>query len=220
MMDLLGKTAIFLGDSITEGAGTSSEENRYYNILKSRYGLKEVIGYGVGGTRIAKQIVPSKEERYDLYFSKRADDMQEYADIVVVFGGTNDYGHGDAPLGKFGDKTPDTFYGACYELFNKLIEKYIGSVIVVATPLHRVNEMNLRGEGTKENDVAVLSAYVDIIKEVARYFSLPVCDLYSISGLQPNVPLVKEKYIPDGLHPNDAGNAIIAERLGEFLKGI
>ena len=219
-MDLFGKTAIFLGDSITEGVGTSSEKSRYYNVLKSKYELKEAVGYGVGGTRIAKQAIKSQDEMFDLCFSKRADDMREDADIVVVFGGTNDYGHGDAPLGRFGDKKPDTFYGACYELFNKLIEKYIDSLIVIVTPLHRVNEMNLRGEGNKEKDAAVLSVYVDIIKDVARYFSLPVCDLYANSGLQPEVPSVKAKYIPDGLHPNDAGHEIIAERLGEFLKGI
>ena len=29
--------------------------------------------------------------------------------------------------------------------------------------------------------------------------------------------IIKEKYIPDGLHPNDKGNEIIADRLGSFL---
>ena len=150
----------------------------------------------------------------------RADEMQETADIVVVFGGTNDYGHGDAPLGQFADRTPYTFYGACHELFKKLIEKYPESVIVIATPLHRVDEMNPRGEGRKKVDVAPLCVYVDIIKEVARYYSLPVCDLYANSGMQPNIPVIKEKYIPDGLHPNDEGNEKIADRLVEFLRNL
>lgn len=219
-MELKNKIAVFLGDSITEGAGTSCEENRYYNILKKKYGLKEAIGYGVGGTRLAIQKQPSASPKYDQFFSMRADEMTEDADIVVVFGGTNDYGHGDAPLGTFFDKTPYTFYGACHELYKKLIEKYPQSIIVIVTPLHRVDEMNPRGEGNKLEDVAPLSVYVDIIKEVARYYSLPVCDLYANSGLQPNVSVIKEKYIPDGLHPNDKGNEIIAERLGEFLKSI
>ena len=219
-MDLKNKTAIFLGDSITEGVGTSCEENIYFNILKKRYALKEVIGYGVGGTRFAMQKEPSSNPVYDQCFSMRAEGMVDQADIVVIFGGTNDYGHGDALLGKFSDETPFTFYGACHELFKKLIQKYSDSLIVVATPLHRVDENNLRGEGNKTIDVAPLSVYVDIIKEVARYYSLPVCDLYATSGLQPNVPIIKEKYIPDGIHPNDNGNQIIAERLGEFLKSI
>lgn len=182
-MDLKNKTAIFLGDSITEGAGTSCEENRYYCILKRKYGLKETIGYGVGGTRFAIQSVPSEIESYDQYFSLRADKMKMSADIVVIFGGTNDYGHGDAPLGEFSDRTPYTFYGACHELFTKLIEKYPESVIVVVTPLHRVDEIKPREEGRKKAEVASLSVYVDIIKEVARYYSLPVCDLYANSGM-------------------------------------
>lgn len=216
-MNLKGKTAVFLGDSITEGAGASSEEKIYYNIIKRKYELKNAVGYGVGGTRIARQQMPSVETKYDLYFSMRADEMQENADIVVVFGGTNDYGHGDAPIGEFSDKTSDTFYGACHELFQKLINKYPESIIVVVTPLHRVNELNPRGEGNKKSDVGTLSMYVDIIKEVAKYYSLPVCDLYANSGMQPNVDVIREKYIPDGLHPNDKGNEIIAERIGNFL---
>ena len=209
-----------MGDSITEGAGASCEENIYYNIIKRKYGLNEVTGYGVGGTRFAVQTEPSDLASYDWYFSMRADTMRNDADIVVVFGGTNDYGHGDAPLGNFSDKTPETFYGACHELFTKLINKYSESIIVIATPLHRINEMNPRGDGRKKIDVAPLSGYVDIIKEVARYYSLPVCDLYANSGLQPNVPVIFEKYIPDGLHPNDKGNEIIADRIGEFLKSL
>jgi hypothetical protein len=62
-----------------------------------------------------------------------------------------------------------------------------------------------------------LGDYVEIIKTVAEYYSLPVCDLWAISGLQPNVPIIREKYIPDGLHPNDAGHEIIAERIANFL---
>ena len=46
------------------------------------------------------------------------------ADGVVVFGGTDDFGHGDAPIGTPSDRTYDTFYGACHVLFSKLIEKY------------------------------------------------------------------------------------------------
>ena len=219
-MNLTDKTVLFLGDSITEGVGTTCEEKRYYNVLKDKYGLKEAVGYGVSGTRFAIQHKPSSSPNFDRFFSMRADDMQDSADIIVVFGGTNDYGNGDAPIGIFDDRTPHTFYGACHELFEKLITKYPDSVIVIVTPLHRVNEMNLRGSGRKEDEVAPLYVYVDIIKEVARYYSLPVCDLYANSGMQPNIQAIRETYIPDGLHPNDRGNKVIAERLGEFLKSL
>ena len=46
------------------------------------------------------------------------------ADIVVVFGGTNDFGWGDAPLGTMEDRREDTFYGAYHLLLQKLIDRY------------------------------------------------------------------------------------------------
>lgn len=89
------------------------------------------MNYGIGGTRIARQSKQSAEERWDKDFCSRVSTMQNEADAVVVFGGTNDYGHGDAPTGSMNDRTPDTFYGALHTLYSSLIEKYIGASIVV-----------------------------------------------------------------------------------------
>ena len=61
---------------------------------------------------------------------------------------------------------------------------------------------------------------MDIIKEVARWYSLPVLDLFASSGLQPRVPVIQEKYVPDGLHPNDAGHVILADKIAAFLRAL
>lgn len=204
----------FLGDSITEGVGTSAEDKRYFEVMKKKYNIGEVNGYGIGGTRIARQMDSETEGRW---FCSRYNEMKDSADIIVVFGGTNDYGHGDAPLGSFSDRTDETFYGACHTLFSGLINKYPDSVIVIMTPLHRCDENNLYGDGSKKQEMYPLITYVDVIREVAQFYSLPVCDLYSNSGIQPENEKQKELFMPDGLHPNDAGNARIAERLGDFL---
>ena len=82
------------------------------------------------------------------------------------------------------------------------------------TPLHRVGENN----NTKES--ADLKRYVNIIREVAEYYSLPVLDLYAISGLQPEIKEIQDKYIPDGLHPNDNGHRVIADKLKKFLQAL
>ncbi len=219
-MELKGKKALFLGDSITEGAGTSGKEKIYFNLLKESAGLSEVIGYGIGGTRIAKQKSVSQNERHDLDFCSRVDDMDENADLIVVFGGTNDYGHGDAEIGAFTDRTKDTFYGACHELMTKLINKYPDAQIVFMTPLHRCEEFNPFGDRFQgiEKVYAPLKTYVEIIKEVAEYYAIPVLDLYATSGIQPEVQMLREKFCPDGLHPNDAGHVKIAQKLENFLK--
>ncbi len=215
-MKLEGKIINFLGDSITESLGVSDQSKTYYARLKGKYGLEKVNGYGISGTRFAEQITPSEYEFYDRYFASRVDDMAD-ADAVVVFGGTNDFGHGDAPIGEFADRTPKTFYGACHDLFRRLIEKYPGKPIVIMTPLHRREEDDVR---VKHGVSVTLKTYVNIIREVAEYYSLPVCDMFKNSGMQQAIPVIKEKFMPDGLHPNDAGHELIAERLGEFLKNL
>ena len=218
-MELKGLKINFLGDSITEGHGASSKDATYWSVLGKNTGAI-VREYGVGGTRFAIKKEPSANPRHDLDFLMRAKEMDKDADAVVVFGGTNDFGHGDAPLGSFSDRTQDTFYGACHALFDYLINTYPEATIVVMTPLHRCNEDNVRGDGYKKEDSAPLATYVSIIKEVAAYYSLPVLDLWSVSGIQPRVPVLKQKYCPDGLHPNDAGHILMAKRLEGFLRSL
>ena len=218
-MELKGKKINFLGDSITEGHGASSIDNCYVSLIEKKTGAV-CRNYGVSGSRYALQNPLYLEVRSDWDFCMRVADLDTNADIVVVFGGTNDYGHGSAALGTPGDRTKETFWGACHTLYSSLIEKFPEATIVVLTPFHRCNEDNLRGDGSKPCDVAPLKTYVDIIRSVAEYYSLPVLDLYASSGIQPNVPVLKEKYMPDGLHPNDAGYEKLASKIIRFLENL
>lgn len=217
-MELTGKKINFLGDSITEGHGTSDQKCIYHQRMKDELGLAAARNYGIGGTRIARQQAESNPD-WDRYFASRIPEMDADANIIVVFGGTNDYGHGDAPIGEFSDRTPDTFYGAMHDLIIKLAEKYSDATIVFMTPTHRGNEQSPRGDGYKAPTLPLVG-YVDIIKEVCRYYGIPVCDLYANVAIQPDIGVYREKYIPDGLHPNDAGHRIIADRLTAFLKAL
>lgn len=214
-MELKGTKINFLGDSITEGAGTSSHDKMFTMLIEREYGAI-CQNYGIGGTRIARQKTPT-EEKWDRDFISRVPEMDNDADIVVVFGGTNDFGHGDAPLGTMSDRTPYTFYGALHCLYTALTEKYPDVPVVILTPLHRLNEDSPKGDN-KPEPVGTLKEYVNIIREVAEYYSFPVLDLYKESGLQPKVPLIQQKYVPDGLHPNDDGNAILAHKIARFLE--
>lgn len=218
-MELTGKKAVFLGDSITEGAGTSAKENIYLNVLAKTASLREAKNYGISGTRIAYQKEPYLEYVHldALDYCKRFGEMDDDADIVVVFGGTNDYGHGDAPMGEMGDRTPDTFYGACHYLFCGLMEKYPTATIVVMTPLHRSDESAAASLPSKN---APLSAIVNAIREVAEFYSLPLVDLYATAGIQPQVEASRIALCPDGLHPNDEGHKIIASRLLGVLRAL
>ena len=215
-MDIRNKKINFLGDSITEGHGCADPENCFASRIARDYGAV-CRNYGIGGTRVARQKQPSENPKHDLDFVGRYEKMDPNADIVVVFGGTNDFGHGDAPIGEMADRTPDTFYGALHLLYTGLINRYPAARIVVLTPLHRFFEESNYGSGRKTVPSGTLNDYVRIIRQVAEYYSLPVLDLYAASGLQPNVPVIQERYVPDGLHPNDEGHRILAEQIAAFL---
>ncbi len=210
-METKGKKAVFLGDSITEGVGTSDISKGFVNLLKEKLELSEAYNRGIAGTRFAIQSAPSEEPSFDKDFISRVAELPQDADLVVVFGGTNDYGHGDAPFGDFSDRTGYTFCGACHVLFESLINKYYDKKIVVMTPLHR--------EFEHENG-KFLGDYVDMIRKVCEHYSLPVLDMYATSGIQPQLEVIRNAFCPDGLHPNDAGNEIIAEKLSKFIQNL
>lgn len=211
-MDISNKKVHFLGDSITEGCGASAYQNCYVARFQSAYPDAEITNYGIGGTRLAKQTKPSAETRWDLDFNMRADEMSEKADLVVVFGGTNDYGHGDAPFGAWGDKTADTFCGAVYALYEKLANKYPLAKFLVLTPLHRLGENNADAKGK------VLKDYVDVIRQTAEYFSYPVLDLYAVSGINPSVAKMQATMMCDGLHPSDNGHQRLFEIIDAYIR--
>lgn len=215
-MELQGKKINFLGDSITKGTGASSPETCYVSVFGKMSGA-EVRNYGIGGTRIARQRKKSETEIFDRDFVSRVEEMDADADVVVVFGGTNDYGHGDAAIGDFSSRDEYTFYGAMHVLCTKLINKYPEAEIVFLTPLHRKDEERVFNEYGVRNELP-LEGYVEIIKEVAAYYGLPVLDLYATSGMQPNVDIIMKKYMPDGLHPSDAGAEKVAKKIYSFLK--
>ncbi len=218
-MKLKHKKICFLGDSITHGETLADLSDRFATLLSRKYDFTEY-NFGVSGTRIAKQRVTDMFAEWDADFIDRVDQMPDKADAIVVFGGTNDYGHGDAPLGAMTDRDPYTFYGGLHTLYTKLLNKYPNARIVVMTPLHRINEASPRGDGRKPQDVAPLRRYVEIIREVAEYYALPVLDLYALSGMQPEVEVINKTYFADGLHPNAKGHCRLAEIIGEFLERI
>ena len=219
-MEIKGKKVIFLGDSITAGVGVSSIENRYPDVFARNTGAL-VSNYGVSGSRIAKQKVTyfspanANAER-DFLLRTDEDIKDENADLIVVFGGTNDYGHGDAAMGAFFDRSEYTFYGAVHSRINKLSNKYPEARLVFMTPLHRdVEDAPFNSHGVR---VPPLKDYVNAMREVCEFYSVPVLDLYKDSGMQPAIAVHRSLYMPDGLHPSDKGAVRIAEMLEAFVK--
>ena len=207
-MNLSDKRIAFLGDSITEGVGA---DNMYgYVNYVNEYTGADCVNYGISGTRIARQKKPTVESlSFDLDFCMRAEKIDGKFDFIVIFGGTNDFGHGDADFGVFSDRTPDTFYGALHTLYKTVTEMHPESKIVVLTPIFRTDDIELSKVKGRH-----LSDYVSAIKEVAEYYKLSIFDIF----MDGDTPLIEESLLADGLHPNNKGHQKLAKLVISFLQ--
>lgn len=208
-MELKNKKIHFLGDSITFGYGLANyKTDRFSSLVEKNTGALTV-NYGVSGSSIALDLNRAVED----CFVTRQKEMEGNADIVVIFGGTNDFGHGMAPLGTLSDEDYTTFYGALHTLYRAVIKDNPHAIVVVITPLHRAYETrNNRGESLKQ--------YVEIIREVAKSYSFPILDLFDEYGVDVTNPAEIKRYLPDGLHPNETGHIILADKITAFLKNL
>ncbi len=217
-MDIKGKKVVCLGDSITEGSGASSVEKCWVSLLAEKTGAT-TRNFGIGGTRLARQYSPTLDNpRHDLDFCGRVKDLDADADLVIVFGGTNDFGHGDAPFGTDADTTNDTFCGAINQLYTMLKEKYDVPVVVL-TPLRRSEELR---EGYPEvlfPGKEKLETYVEAIRRGAARYGLPMLELYN-SELRPEGPWGPYEFFYDGLHPNDNGYEKLTEKIMAFIESL
>lgn len=210
-MKLEGLKICFLGDSITDIFNATAPEKVYHQVIKKNYGLAEAYNYGVSGTRIARQRnLTTERPKNDLDFQLREQLMYRDVDAVVVFGGTNDYGHGDSAFGDVDSDDEDiyTFCGAVNRLITVLKRDYPKAELVFMTPLHRKGEEEPRRGGGKP-----LADYARAIAAICARRGVKVIDLFAMNPIDPE----DVNLISDGLHPSDAGHEILARVVGEAL---
>lgn len=223
-MKLEGTIINFLGDSITEGVGVENHiANRFSQLIWERCGCKRTNNYGVGGSRIAHQYCPSEKARHDMNFCGRCWDMDKQADIVVVFGGVNDYFHGDAPFGAPDDQDRTTFCGAVNYLCRIIRELYPASVPVFLAPAHCRGD-NLPSQSIHKPASSAehrpLVDYVKAILQIAPKYGFYTYSMYDNLGIDPKEIEDRETYTIDGVHFNALGHRVLADRIIAFLESI
>lgn len=210
-MVLEGKKIAFLGDSITRGIYLPDENDCYAKIVERAVPWGEFHNYSVPGSRIGEYIGPDPKHIKGS-FLERYPQMPDGMDIAVVFGGTNDFGIGNAPMGDDSDRDPYTFYGAVNLLFDGLKRKYPDASVVVILPLHRKDENR-----PNMYSGAVLEDYVQVLRKKASEYGFLPCDLRSAPGLQGDDAYYSD-FMEDGLHPFEKTHARLAEELLKYLK--
>lgn len=195
-----------IGDSITAGDGTpSGYRYELYKYLYQRGACFSLVGPYRSKTDVR---LPERYNAYAAYGGCTIEgvikDVDYYTnrqyDVVLLMIGTNNIWN-----------NPDTAIAKLCDLLDKLYEKSPTASIYVAEPI----------SGKKGDDAANRASFYDIFHK-----KLPdVCKEYKDKGVK--ITLVKMDYegevtrkvwtddmFHDGTHPNEKGNALIAERFG------
>ncbi len=223
------KKVAFLGDSMTQKR--DSNNIVYWEYLADILGIESFV-YGISGHQwdnIYRQATKLKTER-------GAD-----VDAIFIFAGTNDFNHG-IPLGEFFTETQketnhngkqvirkyrthimndSTFCGRINKVMDFLKSNYPDQQIIILTPIHRgfaqFSERNVQPDENFANAQGLyIDDYVKTLKEAASIWSVPLIDLFSLSGLFPlkgEYSKFFENAEKDMLHPNSAGNYRLAKTI-------
>lgn len=245
----VGKTAAFLGDSITDGVGVHTGE-RYFDLLARDIGI-DAHGYGVNGARFAGL--------YD-QAQRMAAELGDRVDAVFLFAGTNDFcsampmgtwfREAEAPVICQTDADgvpvvqetrrhrtvlcdPGTFRGSINRVLDFLKHRYAKKQIVLMTPIHRAyacfGETNIQFDEHYANARGLyIDDYADVVREASRLWSTELIDMAQVSGL---FPLFDESAVyfanpdlnqphPDRLHPGKWGHQRMAQVIAAKMQGI
>lgn len=194
-----------MGDSIT------AANNCYADVLAARYGAT-LTKKAVGGGRVHRESV---ESPYFVMSEAYLDiPLLPAPDLITVAGGTNDplTVEGADHLGVMSDRTVMTFYGALHVLLAGLRDRFPDARIGFMAPIPKTTRYI---EGDTSN-----GPYLKwkAIKEVCAYYSVPCWNGNAEFGASPNDSTTwKETYMPDTLHPNNAGHIWYANRVEDFI---
>lgn len=210
-----------LGDSIAEGIGASGKEKSFPSVLAKLTGA-QVNNYGVSCSRIT-DIVSDVSNPGS--FVDRMYQMDKAADLIIVFGGTNDFWYGDCPIGKRTDTSPNTFYGALNTMITYLQSTYPNADIVFLTPYQQskdADETHSYKRSTYGNfGTGTLSEYRTAMLDRCQFYGVPVLDLYAdyeLNTVDNRDALARYgQYLCDGVHLNDAGYNFLARKIYQFI---
>lgn len=232
-----GKRVGILGDSMSDPTNTATTLH-FYHYLAKMIGI-EPFDYATSGFRWKDLL--GKAERMK---SEHPDDL----DAIFIWAGTNDY-NASVPMGEFFVSdvrtvnvngverervhrdhvmSDSTFCGSINMLLSRLRNDYPDQQIVILTPIHRgyaeFGPRNIQpAEDYANGEGLFIDDYVAALRRAGEIWSVPVIDLFTISGFYPQSRSY-DRYCgdttSDRLHPNDTGHYRLARTIARQLEAM
>mgnify|MGYP001544532645 CR=1 FL=1 len=197
-----------VGDSITAGSGASSSAKNYVSVLQGLLGNGvQVKNFGNSGSTMLTEGYGDKPYTKQVEYTNATDFVKNagataVVSVVIILGANDSKPPNWEPAGGKNDQQYLKDYRALVEHFAALPTK---PVIYLGYPLATGNNPCCSIRGSIIHD-----EQLPLIKQLAMEKHLPIIDLNTPTTGHP-------EYFGDGVHPNDAGYAVMA---GLVKKGL
>lgn len=208
-------TIVAFGDSTTAlraGRIDLVYAQRLEAILGERHGEVEVINAGVGGSHTGRIADNGRHGGANRHATDRFESavLEKQPDIVVIQFGIN-----DSYVDRGGEEsssriTLDDYRRNLTYFVQTLHEQEVQ--VVLMTP----NQFGASLEPWRQER---LSRYVQAMREVADQTQTPLVDIWAMyDGFEAATGVSVDALLLDGVHPNDFGHALVAERLADQIE--
>jgi len=194
-----------LGDSITRGAGSTSGNFSYADILNSKFAFNSFTKLAVNGA--VAMPYPGRSE-----LSTQVSAIGSDADIITILIGFNDYNRGN-PVGdtnavlqkEYASLDKSLSFAEAFRYCLETIKRnHEQSRIYVILPLQ-----------TTVTGPDPLEIFRTTELNIANYLSIPVIYANTESGLW-----AEGTFMPDGVHPNDTGYSVLGNYIARKIIGL
>ena len=210
---LKGKKILVIGDSIsTDYYG--SYPKWVTALIKAHYLPLDTVNNSIHATGF---VADAGTAGNDFLSRLKAVENKPSFDLVIVFGGINDYS-----LYKQEDNISTTFTTAVDSFFEYLINNYVNARFGVIKPM-----LCNRPGGADNADKIRL--YADYIANTAKKYAIPTLNLTDESGFNPFITQIYERWsllpsgqdLHDGIHPNEEfERKFMAPQIKHFIDGL
>lgn len=191
-----------VGDSWTEENNTAT--NNYVKLVENALNVN-VTNLGISGTGFKRG-----ESSSNAYY-QRVNSIPITTDILTIMASGNDLSQGYT-IGNATDTGTTTICGCINTMLDNIYTRFTGI---------RVGIISVGAwQNNTPEDTTNFITYTEKLKEICNLRGVPFLDIFHQSNLRPNNADFRTAFMPDGVHPNDNGYKLFANRIIEFIKSL